>query len=768
MDNATLPLDLLGRDYIFFQDGEIAWDGNAHRIVGVQVNAAKVDEFQAFQREVFEDWDDIRDLTMTAVYMLSTLAKDENFRIPRKNIAPGVAQALPEGDLTAITFANLCACDQAMTIDEAVTEDWGDIYLCAYDTRLSKGIPYFFNLVARLMWDLRKNSFTLMDTPFKLGFMPTAVLSNRCLGEVRDFVSGAQEPLLFLQVDELPQIDAVPNQEKAIFNINDQCVEPEEPLGGPIEVDPLILQMLDNAGIEYTEVYTQSELEAYEQNEGASVVAAEESHACTEAEQCKERKEPSSLVAQAVGELDALKAKMHQETEDHEAVRERKGNQAVANALNDDSVFDKIYRLAEERRRAQELENDSMNANQKLLVELIEEAGGCVSEAELHAYAPQMTSRGGWFVPDYINASRSRFVIQERLEHPITKELGTYLFSVRQPEFNVESYIRTIAKKLPEYSDEVQRLTELVATTEAGIENASDFDFLFKANERHKLRAFQEELTAAQAKLDEYLDSEPTRYADREGRVAFTRRELLAKAEEYRKLHPSSDSMAAMNSELDPSISKNNATLPLVLLYRDYIFFKDDSIQWDGNVHSIAGVQVNAANYDELQVFGRERFSDGKDAKELIKTAVSMLRNLSLDEEFRIPRSEIAEGISCALPEGDLTGVTLANLCACDRALIVTENLKATKKCKYTCNYDPRLRLGIPHFFDLVARLVWDLRKNSHELKDKPFEISFAPNGNHQSKSILNVNMERPGVQEPVSVMWVTSLPKIGGNSNQP
>ncbi len=639
MDEATLPLSLLCRDYIFFQDGEIAWDGNNHRIVGVQINAAKVDEFQAFQQEIYDEWDDFRDLTKTALDMLSALSNDAEFRIPRNAIAPGVARALPQGDLTAMTFANLFACDQAMTIYAAVADDGEDIYLCYYDTRLSKGIPHFFNLLARLIWDLRKNFSALKGTPFKLGFMPTANPTNRCLGEVPHYVSGAQDPLLLLQVDELPQIDAAPNPEKAIFNKDDQNVEPEAneaapqeaqpPLGGPAEVDDGVLQILDNAGIEHAEVYTQSELETHKATQSAAAAPA----------------------AQCGGEPEALSPSCKEQY--------AKAASAISGVAGDLAA--------------------SINAVSRDLAVAINEVPAGLARA-VDAVASQKASH-------------------------------------------------VAPSSAPEAKEKLSKAKD--STKPAREENPANAE----AEQRENLENEQ----AAPISVDQA-------------------------AQELEAAQAAANAVVEAAVEVDPSASTNNASMPLILLGRDYIFFKEGSINWDGKAHSISGVQVNSALYNELQDFNKEWFSDCEDAKALIKKAVSMLRDLELDEELRIPRTDIAKGICCALPEGDLTGITLANLCACDHAIMVTESLKATKKYQYSCSYDPRLRLGIPHFFDLIARLVWDLRKSIPELKDMPFAISFAPDGSHPSRSLQDVSVEAPGAQEPVSKLLVTSPPKKGGS----
>lgn len=43
MDSPTFILTLLSGNWLFFNDDEIAWDGDHHVITGIQVNGAQVD-----------------------------------------------------------------------------------------------------------------------------------------------------------------------------------------------------------------------------------------------------------------------------------------------------------------------------------------------------------------------------------------------------------------------------------------------------------------------------------------------------------------------------------------------------------------------------------------------------------------------------------------------------------------------------------------------------------------------------------------------------
>ena len=110
------------------------------------------------------------------------------------------------------------------------------------------------------------------------------------------------------------------------------------------------------------------------------------------------------------------------------------------------------------------------------------------------------------------------------------------------------------------------------------------------------------------------------------------------------------------------------------------------------------------------------------DISDLVKHFVAFIGKLEEDEGLVVPRGAIAPEISNSLPEGDLTGITLTNLAAFARAVAV----RNTDDGNYGVLYDNRLAMGIPCFFNLMARLIWDMRQLSRSLAGKPFTIAFS------------------------------------------
>ena len=199
-------------------------------------------------------------------------------------------------------------------------------------------------------------------------------------------------------------------------------------------------------------------------------------------------------------------------------------------------------------------------------------------------------------------------------------------------------------------------------------------------------------------------------------------------------------------------------TLMMTLLSDDWFFFMDDEITWDGHHHAMAGAQLNGAKADELLDFVNSCIPGFDDVNEVFQYFVTLLNEIEKDEGLIVPRAIIAPGVQKAIREGDLTGLTLANLAACGKAFCVQK----VGSGSYRVIFDGRLILGIPRFLDLVARLLWDLRQCTNSMRDKPFEICFLQARNIDADHYLgSVEAPVPGAQKYAMSMKVTEAPRI-------
>lgn len=181
----------------FFDSEDIAWDGRHHTITNVNVNASQAENLS----------DDALNTLMnetgnTFGVVLTEIEKDELLFVPRSRIASGIEQALPEGDLTGITLCYLIGCLGAFSWRG--TENCYQVY---FDPRLEKGIPQFFSLVARLIWDIR-DQFLMSEDSFDIMFFRTRNFdADAFLGDVDEPVIGAQDCPNLLNVREQPSVD---------------------------------------------------------------------------------------------------------------------------------------------------------------------------------------------------------------------------------------------------------------------------------------------------------------------------------------------------------------------------------------------------------------------------------------------------------------------------------------------------------------------------------------------------------------------------------
>lgn len=203
MDLVTFFLTFLSKSWFFFDEGDIAWDGSHHSIRAITWREPCLEQIEEHIEGVNVDFDGLDDVRSHFLRLVLSVEQDEGIRVPRGCVAPGVKKALPEGDLTGLTLVNLCESSQGLVFGGGY-----DRYEVCFDTRLSRGIPQFFSLVARTLWDLRECMVALKGRPFDIVFLATRSFdADEYLGEVDNPVTGAQECPMLMHVTDKPEID---------------------------------------------------------------------------------------------------------------------------------------------------------------------------------------------------------------------------------------------------------------------------------------------------------------------------------------------------------------------------------------------------------------------------------------------------------------------------------------------------------------------------------------------------------------------------------
>ncbi|WP_329781204.1 hypothetical protein [Parolsenella catena] len=240
--------------------------------------------------------------------------------------------------------------------------------------------------------------------------------------------------------------------------------------------------------------------------------------------------------------------------------------------------------------------------------------------------------------------------------------------------------------------------------------------------------------------------------------VVATKPEPKPKPESKPKLKPEPKPKPKPATKPEPTKSHNvNPMLLLTLLADDYVFFQDTDISWERGHHVIRGMQANLPKIEELNAIARENGFDS--FAELGDRLVSFLLEIEKDKSLVVPRDRVSKALYPIMFDGDLTGITLANLAASMAAFRVLND----KPNNYTVIYDGTLADGIPHFFDLMCRLLWDLRLCMASLKGTPFQVTFARCRNLDLSQLLEGNVSRvDGAQDDPFSVTVSEEPAIG------
>lgn len=217
-DDAFVPipnfvLGLLAEDYLYFPDDTISWNGSHHEISRVDVNFMMRSGLMDRVHDAWcADMDDIEEVSQFLVNILNEIEEDEALHVPKELISDIIRGPVCDGmnigaggDLTGITLANLAAMASSIRLDDKVSRD---TYTLMYDTRLAKGIPQFFNLMGRLIWDMRACSKSLVGKPFTVNFVGVRNVDADVLygDEAVRSVPGAQRARKSLVVKSAPEI----------------------------------------------------------------------------------------------------------------------------------------------------------------------------------------------------------------------------------------------------------------------------------------------------------------------------------------------------------------------------------------------------------------------------------------------------------------------------------------------------------------------------------------------------------------------------------
>lgn len=137
-------MELFCDGWLFLTHSDVTWDGSAHAVKRVRINADKSEWLLGHAREHFTDVPSNIDLCQYVGTTLAELEKHTELVVPRDDVSPRL-QLLFEGDLTPITLVQLMCVGDWLTMRQS---DEGEIRV-TYDERLAQQISGFGFLMRR-------------------------------------------------------------------------------------------------------------------------------------------------------------------------------------------------------------------------------------------------------------------------------------------------------------------------------------------------------------------------------------------------------------------------------------------------------------------------------------------------------------------------------------------------------------------------------------------------------------------------------------------
>ncbi len=137
-------MELFCDGWLFLTHSDVTWDGSAHAVKHVRINADKSERLLSHAREHFTDVPSNIDLCQYVGTSLAELEKHTELVVPRDDVSPRL-QLLFEGDLTPITLVQLMCVGDWLTMRQS---DEGEIRV-TYDERLAQQISGFGFLMRR-------------------------------------------------------------------------------------------------------------------------------------------------------------------------------------------------------------------------------------------------------------------------------------------------------------------------------------------------------------------------------------------------------------------------------------------------------------------------------------------------------------------------------------------------------------------------------------------------------------------------------------------
>lgn len=150
----------------------------------------------------------------------------------------------------------------------------------------------------------------------------------------------------------------------------------------------------------------------------------------------------------------------------------------------------------------------------------------------------------------------------------------------------------------------------------------------------------------------------------------------------------------------------DSATLTLTLFSRGWLFFDSRALTWDGSRHTIPAPEINGAHIMDIITFVDGECGPGADLNDICAMAFKGMQAVAEDADLRAERNDVRPSLLSLMPEGDVTGISLASLLGTAGLWSVEQ----TGADSYAISCDEQLATGIPECEHMLAGVVDALR----------------------------------------------------------
>ena len=188
--DAIWATQLFSKDFVFYNDDEVGFDGTHHYMKGIQFNASRFYDEPVIKNNPQLIANCIADL-------ITYVEKNENLTIPLEYIHDALADVSWNQPITGMSLFNLCA-HHMINIRVSDTKD--DLYVAVLDVNILRGIPEAYLYIAEFIKTLR--DYNGIEGAFEVNY-----LISRVLEEDSESVQGSVKWAVSSTTDEVIKID---------------------------------------------------------------------------------------------------------------------------------------------------------------------------------------------------------------------------------------------------------------------------------------------------------------------------------------------------------------------------------------------------------------------------------------------------------------------------------------------------------------------------------------------------------------------------------